>query len=319
MNATADQDVLRRWILLPEQVLVKGFKAYTGLPNDIDPEEALTPRNVTLFKKLYGSSPTIVAFIWSDIITSPDEGAFANKNISDKGFKQFLIAIHFLWAYPKNAEILALAFGVSVNLAQGKKLWDAIAMIAGLKTKVIVWPSARYEDPNGTVFIISVDGVDFKTWEPKHTEMPYDKSMMSHKFTKAAWKYEVALDIYSSKCVWVSPKYKGGVHDKVIFLRALRGMVPAGKKVIVDRVYGSKAQHEDHEILALPNLCDPAELQNFKARVRSRHETFNGRLRFFHSLYSTFRHNQDKHELVFYAVVAMVQYQMDHGSPIFDP
>jgi len=96
-------------------------------------------------------------------------------------------------------------------------------------------------------------------------------------------------------------------------------MIPAGKKIIVDRVYGSKAKPEDHAILAIPNISDPAELQNFKARVRARHEAFNGRLRFFHSLYHTFRHPRAKHQLVFESVVVMVQYQMDHGSPLFDP
>jgi hypothetical protein len=47
--------------------------------------------------------------------------------------------------------------------------------------------------------------------------------------------------------------------------------------------YGSKADPDDHLKLSMPNPCDNEELANFKARVRARHETFNGRIKFFRS------------------------------------
>ena len=45
--------------------------------------------------------------------------------------------------------------------------------------------------------------------------------------------------------------------------------------------------------------------------------TFNGRLKIFASLANTFRHGAAKHKFVFEAIVTIVQYQMDNGSPIF--
>ena len=90
-------------ILTPGEVLARGFRAYSGLRNDHDGE--LNDRDVALFKKIYGSSPTVIAMIWSFIVEA-DEEEFKSKDLSEKGFKQFLIAMHFLWAYPKNAEIM---------------------------------------------------------------------------------------------------------------------------------------------------------------------------------------------------------------------
>jgi hypothetical protein len=85
----------------------------------------------------------------------------------------------------------------------------------------------------------------------------------------------------------------------------------------VDRVYGSKATPDDHEKLTLPNPMDDEVLANFKARARCRHETFNGRLKFFRSLSVTFHHDPEKHVHVFEAVCVIEQYQMDNGGELF--
>jgi hypothetical protein len=58
-------------------------------------------------------------------------------------------------------------------------------------------------------------------------------------------------------------------------------------------------------------------LQIFKARVRARHETFNGRLKAYKSLSDTFHHNPDNHKHLFEAICVTVQYVMDNGGKIF--
>ena len=95
--------------------------------------------------------------------------------------------------------------------------------------------------------------------------------MYSHKFKKAALKYEIAIDIFRSIIVWIYGPHRGGKHDKVIYFERLRDLIPAGKKAIVDRVYGSKASAEDFEKLAMPSACDDPTLSNFKARVIQNH------------------------------------------------
>jgi hypothetical protein len=41
--------------------------------------------------------------------------------------------------------------------------------------KGIVWPEDEYNNPESQIFIISVDGTDFKMWERKHARMTIDK------------------------------------------------------------------------------------------------------------------------------------------------
>ena len=197
-------------------------------------------KSTNLFKKFYGSSPTVVAYVWCDIVTNDDNSLFqlSDEEKTENGFKRFLITMHFLWAYPKNATLLSTAFNVSLRQVEGENLWRWVKIIAALTAKKIIWPEEEYQDPNTQIFIISVDGVDFRCWEAKHPTMPYDKGMYSHKYKKAALKYEIAIDIFRSKIVWISGPHQGGKHDKVIYLEDLCGKIPPSKKIIVDRVYG---------------------------------------------------------------------------------
>jgi hypothetical protein len=299
-------------LLTPVEVLVRGFRYISGLPEITDDD--WSNRRISDFKKHYGSSPTIIAFLWQDIQQHIDVSA-ADK--SEKGFRSLLTAIHFLWAYPKNAAILASTVGVSGGQVKGVGLWKWVYVIAQLTKKSFVWPTDKYGNPNGRIFIVSVDGVDFRVWEKKHPTYNIDRGQYSHKFKHGALKYEIAIDTYHSRVVWINGPFRGGAHDKVIYSSGLKDRIPVGKKVVCDRVYGAKAQPDDHEKLALPNLCDSKELHNYKARLRCRHETFNGRIKFFRVLSDTFRHSTEHHKAVFQAVCVMVQYQMDHGSPLF--
>jgi hypothetical protein len=87
--------------------------------------------------------------------------------------------------------------------------------------------------------------------------------------------------------------------------------------MLADRGYRSQFLHERVK-LSISNSYDSNKLDNFKSRGCLRHETFNGRLKCFNCLRETFRHGgMDEHKHVFEAVVVIVQYQMDNGSPIF--
>ncbi len=76
-------------------------------------------------------------------------------------------------------------------------------MIAALKANKIIWPEEEYNDPNSQIFIISVDGTDFKVWESKHPMMPYDKGQFSHKFN------HMALSNTRSLSTSIDPKLYG--------------------------------------------------------------------------------------------------------------
>lgn len=302
-------------ILTPLQVLVRGFRLISGLPNLPD-ATTYKKKHTTRFCQHFGSNPIVIACIWSDVQA---QGLVGEKYKNEKGFRKLLTAVHFLWAYPKNADILATATGKGCKRqVEGENLWLWVRMIAALRFSTFVWPEEEFASRTGQIFIVSVDGVDFKCWEKKHPLMPYDKGQYSHKFKHGGLKYEIAIDVYRAKVVWINGPFRGGEHDKVIYTKGLQEKIPQGKKIIADRVYGGKAQPDDNIKLALPNACDDKQLANFKSRVRARHESFNGRLKMFKCLSDTYRHNSDKHKYVFFAVAVMVQYQMDNGSPMFD-
>ena len=100
-------------------------------------------------------------------------------------------------------------------------------------------------------------------------------------------------------------------------IQSSKKKIMPGKKAITDRVYGAKGTPSTHAKLSLPNKMDSKVLANFKARARCRHETFNGRLKFFKALSDTFHHNTDRHVLVFEAICVIVICQMDNGNEMF--
>ena len=71
------------------------------------------------------------------------------------------------------------------------------------------------------------------------------------------------------------------------------------------------------KVLSLPSSLDSKKFNRFKARARLRLKTLNGRIKNFKVLSEMFRHNQSKFAITFEAIVVIVQYQMDNGSPIF--
>lgn len=297
-------------LLSPEEVRKRGLKlrgAYKA--RDANNREKLE----TKFRKNYGSSSIDLAEMWYDLCSTTDGPAKLRKREkSEKGFKCFMVAHHFLWTYPKNAEILADNFSMCEKYARGNKLWRWVGKIAALKGRKIVWNDEKYSSPNSAIFIITIDGTDFKIWEPKHPTMPLDKGYFSKKFSHGAVKYEIAIDVYSAKCVWVNGPFRGGFNDKSMYQSGLQAKIPKGKLGIVDGGYSGCKE------LCIPNPKDPMPLRQMKSRARLRHETFNGRLKFFNCLSQTFRHGINKHKMAFEAVCVTVQYQMDNGSRIYD-
>lgn len=265
------------------------------------------------FRKNFGSSSLDLSEMWYDLCNTTEGPARLRKRDKTmKGFKAFMVAHHFLWTYPKNSDVLADNFFMCEKYARGKKVWRWVGKIAGLKGKKIVWDEKKYSSANEAIFIITIDGTDFKIWEPKHPSMPLDKGFYSKKFAHGAVKYEIAVDLYSSKCVWINGPFRGGFNDKSMYESGLRDKIPKGKLGIVDGGY------KGFKELCIPNPKDPKPLRQFKSRARLRHETFNGRLKFFNCLSQTFRHGMNKHKLAFEAVCVTVQYQMDNGSEIYD-
>ncbi|CAB9507096.1 unknown protein [Seminavis robusta] len=208
--------------------------------------------------------------------------------------------------------------------------WFYVKKIAALKIKIIKWPS-RWNNPNNThhpnaetTFIISVDGVHCMIEEPTHQEFSENKQYYSHKFKKAAFDYEVALSIFTNKCVWIEGPFPAAKHDISVFRSKLKKQMEEkapGKLAIGDRGYRGEP-----ELISTPSSHDNQDVRDFKGRAMSRQETFNSRIKNFAVLDIRFRHGHDratvgdvaaKHQACFFACSVLVQVDMDNDGPLF--
>lgn len=302
-------------LFTPNEVLVRGFRTISGLGsitiNDYN------PTNIATFKEHFGPSPSVIAAVWSDILTTSIDLGLLPDDKSEKGFKKLLTAIHFLWAYPKNAGILASTCGTYKRDVEGERLWKWVKVLEKLQAIKIVWPEERYNDPNGQIFVVSVDCVDMKTREKSSPEFNVDREQFTQKFNHGGVKYEIAIDPYEPKVVWINGPFRGGENDKTIFTNELMAKIPEGKLVVADSIYTNQKDPELMRKVALPSNCDSKELGNFKSRLRARHESLNGRMKDFRCLDVTYHHPHKQHGHMCKAVCVLVQYEMDYGSPIF--
>jgi hypothetical protein len=136
------------------------------------------------FKQFYGLTPVVLTDIWQHMMTTNICLKLTISNKSDKGFDKFLMAHHFLWAYPKKLKLLASTFThIGKQDARGEELWRWVEMIAQLKVKKIVWDKSL-DDRNSTVFCIGggdrFQGVGEKT--APFFDRQHNKGQYSYKF-----------------------------------------------------------------------------------------------------------------------------------------
>jgi hypothetical protein len=267
------------------------------------------------FHKHYGSSSLSIASMWFDLCHTDIESAKLSLKERQGGVKMFLAAHFYLWSYTKNSHMLASRFNICEKYARGKYLWNWIRRIKALSANVITWPSSL--DSNSTVlFAISIDGVDKKGRERKHPTLNQDSKRFTPKHHHAGCKWQIALSVQTSKCVHIFGPCRGGMGDKTMLKRSgVLDLLKNGKVAIVDRGY---INEENRHKLSWPNPHDSKAVNNFKARARLRHESFNGRMCCFDILSHEFRQSEEKHGIAFLAVATIVQYQMDNGSPLYD-
>jgi hypothetical protein len=135
----------------------------------------------------------------------------------------------------------------------------------------------------------------------------------SFKFKQSGVSYEIALAIWENRVVHVNGPFLAGTTDIQIFRRALKAMVPRGKKVVADQGYKG-----ERGLISLANSLDSAEVRNFKSRCRARQESYNRRLKAWSVLDCNFRHTMEQHKQCFMAINTISIVQLNNGSPLFD-
>ena len=304
----------------------KAMLEFRRIPlNRISPESAEQE-----LKEHYGVGSVLAVKLWKELCKiGRSDMKLTKEEKTMKGFFRFSMALHFMWTYPKNAKVFGRSFkGTgSMSHARGAKVKIWMLRIAHLRHKAIRWPVEEFNDPNGHIFIVSGDCTDFRQQEKKHDEYHRDEKECSEKLKQCACKFEIAIHLWKSQVVWINGPFRGGKHDKTIFVEdGLGDIIPKGKIIIVDRAYKIKdAQKEYKDKVSMQRPTDNKELNEFKSRARSRHEKFNGRMKRWSILSGdTFRHGGGGEEgralfgKAVFAVAVICQFEMDLGSKLFD-
>lgn len=85
-------------------------------------------------------------------------------------------------------------------------------------------------------------------------------------------------------------------------------LVNVGEKTLADKGY------RDKKFFILPT----ENTKNIHGRIMSRHETVNKRIKQFRAMKHEFRHNLQKHPMVFSAVVNATQLMFQNGEPLYN-
>lgn len=291
-------------IIAPSAFLKRGLEILGS--DEVAQQRVNRSTNVRRYKRHYGGPPSAHAALWEMLVTTDIENALLPR-ANAKDLDHFLLSLFYLKVYPTE-EVLALRFGVHEQTAR-KWARFYIERLAALKQVKIQWPESW-----DSVFIISVDCVNFGINEPRHPTLHKDKAYFDRKGGKAGVTYEIALNLWQSNIVWLNgpfPPNSGG--DRDIFIsQGLIDVIPDGKKAIADKIYTGLAK------IALHNSLDTEEVREFKRRARARQESINARLKSFNILRNRFRHGLTKHQQVVHAVAVLVCFNIENGSPLFN-
>jgi hypothetical protein len=127
-------------------------------------------------------SSWLLLSMWYDTIhTDISAARIDEKEQSDAGFRMFLVAHFFLWTYPKNAQLIVSCFRICEKYSRGRHLWKWIERIAALKALKIKW-DPRLDSPHTEIFVVTIDGTDFRVWEKKHPIFNQDRRQCWKKF-----------------------------------------------------------------------------------------------------------------------------------------
>ncbi len=110
------------------------------------------------------------------------------------------------------------------------------------------------------------------------------------------------------------PYSAGAWPDIKIFLNTLAGHLLPGERIEADNGY---VGHLD-KIKCPNNDCNPERNLGMQSAVRSRHETFNGRLKNWGILERTYRHDIKLHGTVFSTCAVITQLCIANGEPLFE-
>lgn len=170
----------------------------------------------------------------------------------------------------------------------------------------IIWEN-RFNDDVGNKCKVTVDGVDCLAEGS-------GKAFYSHKFKKAAFRYELGVCIRTGDIVLIhGPFPPGDWPDLNIFRDAIKEALELGECVEADDGYRA----EDPACVrapSAPRFMEDKWWHKKRGKGRKRHETVNERVKEYGVLTIRFRHDYEKHSMCFRACAVLTQLSFDYGK-----
>jgi hypothetical protein len=309
-------------ILTPDEVMERGLDMMGHGKRKVN-----RPEKLRLFRAAFAVNPVDLAGLWEEIQQTPIVAAKVN-NASNEDLANFLWCVHWLNVYDTEPN-LAGKTGTSDTTVR-KNNWLFANKLQAMLPQRVVWPE-EWMEPNTNdtpIFLVSVDGIHCRVFEPQNGTYSKNPKYYSHKFNQSALCYEVAISVFDNQVVWVNGPFRGGKGDREIFRKpeegdddepdlnrkALQEMIVDGKKVIADAAYQAK----DLTMITTVRDGHSKETAKFISRAKVRQEHFNAKLKNFNILSETFRHGIHKHQTCFEACLVLCTYQIERSAPLFD-
>lgn len=282
--------------MLNEEAVLSLGLSLVGFPDFRQRSEVV---NVRRFRAFYGVSPKALAALYADLY-----------NIMPKmDTTKFFMTINWLKLYDSE-HVLSGRWMLNEDTLR-LQIREYVANIQQLKELKVQW--GGFDDDE--VFIISVDGIHCRIQEVRKDP---GAKWYSHKTNSAGVTYELGIAIRSNRLVWIKGPFPASRHDITTFrspddpVNGLKAQIPEHKRAIGDSGYKGEPK------ITVTRAGDSREVKHFKGRVKSRHETFNSRLKSFKILDSTFRHGFEQHQKAFESVCICVQYDIENGHGLFE-
>jgi hypothetical protein len=303
-------------ILSPDEMMDKGLGMVGHGERRVNRVEKLR-----LFRSAFAVNPVDLSGLWEDLqSTTIVEAKVNNASLDD--LTNFLWCVHWLNVYDTEPNLAGKTGQCDTTLR--KHHWLYAKKLQAMLAQRVVWPE-EWKDPNANtpIYLVSVDGIHCRVFEPTQGTYSKNPKYYSHKFNQSALAYEVAISVFDNQVVWVNGPFRGGKGDRDIFRKddeedpnrkALEEMIIDGKKVIGDSAYKAK----DLPMITVARDGHTKETAKFISRAKVRQEHFNAKLKNFNILSETFRHGIHKHQTCFEACLVLCTYQIERSAPLFD-
>lgn len=160
----------------------------------------------------------------------------------------------------------------------------------------------------GRAVKVTVDGTDFQTVE----YTPFETGRKSHKFNGPGLRYELAISVETCYIVHINGPFPCGEWPD---LRIARNLIHS--RLAGDEYYLADKGYRCGSGPAIMRSALPPERQGEYDFLMSRHETINRRFKEFAILGTRFRHEEEKHPMIFRCVAVLIQIDIESGHNTF--